>query len=187
MDLISRDKAIKMIRSLWLEAWGSLDDEQTYETNEYAKGLLDAIDAVDDVLGEESEDKTMSFKWSDDIEKPMNPYATEDFKNAMKKAGEDLSKGFKDFSEDLKRIGEQMQTNADYDKMSFIDFDDMPTEYSGVMRLNYGNGMGAWQDVLSILITQGYEVTAWVEDATETEKELDGADKFIVIEYSEVE
>lgn len=178
MDSISRDKAIKAIRSLWLEAWGSLDDEHTYETNEYAKGLLDAIDAVDDVLGEESEGKTMT-------DRPTNPYATEDFKNAMKKAGEDLSKGFKNFSEDLKRIGEQMQTNAEKGVMLFIDFDDMPTEYSGTMRLK----TDAHEDISNIinaLLYNGYEVTMRLEDATEAERELDGADKFVVIEYGEV-
>ena len=71
--------------------------------------------------------------------------------------------------------------------MSFIDFDDMPTEYSGAMRLNYLGGIGAWQDVLNILIAHGYEVTARLEDATEVEREVDGADKFVVIEYGEVE
>lgn len=121
------------------------------------------------------------------IERPMNPYAAEDFRNAMKKASEDISKKFEDFSEDLKRVGEQMKVNADYGKISFIDFDDMPTEYSGVMRLCYCNGRGAWQDVVFTLIAHGYEVTTRLEDATETEKELDGADKFVVIEYEEVE
>lgn len=149
----------------------------------YAETSFDK--AVDDALEEMSrkENKTMAFKWDE----PRNPYATEDFKNAMKKAGDDLSKGLKNFSEDLKRIGEQMQANADYGKISFLDFDDMPTEYSGVMRLCYCNGRGAWQDVVFTLIAHGYEVTARLEDATETEKELDGADKFVVIEYEEVE
>lgn len=131
--------------------------------------------------------KTMDFKWKDDIEKPMNPYATEDFRNAMKKASEDLSKGFKDFSEDLKRIGEQMKANADGGMMSFIDFDDMPTEYSGAMRLNYLNGIGGWQDVMTVLIAHGYEVTARKESATETERELDKVEEWIVIEYGKVE
>lgn len=148
----------------------------------YAETYFDK--AVDDALEEMSrkENKTMAFKWDE----PMNPYATEDFKNAMKKADEDLSKGFKGLSEDLKRIGEQMKINADYGKISFIDFDDMPTEYSGAMRLCYCNGRGAWQDVMFTLIAHGYEVTARLEDATETEKKLDGADKFVVIEYEEV-
>ena len=114
------------------------------------------------------------------IDKPMNPYATEDFANAIREASAKLG-------EDLKRIGEQMKVNADHGKISFIDLDDMLTEYSGAMRLCYCNGRGAWQDVMLTLIAHGYEVTARLEDATETEKELDGADKFIVIEYGEVE
>lgn len=98
------------------------------------------------------------------IEKPTNPYAAEDFANAIKEASAKLG-------EDLKRIGEQMKTNADYGKISFIDFDEMPTEYSGAMRLNYCNGVGAWQDVTSTLIAHGYEVTARLEDATVSETE----------------
>ena len=120
------------------------------------------------------------------IEKPMNPYAERDFAHAVNEANKDLGTKFVNFSEDLKRIGEQMKTNADYGKISFIDLDDMPTEYSGVMRLQY-SPIGAWQDVFNILVANGYTVTATVEDATETEKELDGADKWIVIEYGEVE
>ena len=115
------------------------------------------------------------------IEKPMNPYAERDFAHAVREATNN-------FSEELKRIGEQMKANvADYGKISFIDFDDMPTEYSGAMRLNYCNGRGAWQDVMFTLIAHGYEVTARLEDATETEREVDGADKFVVIKYGEVE
>ena len=120
------------------------------------------------------------------IDRPMNPYATEDFKNAMKKASEDISKRLRDFSEDLKGVGEQMKVNTEEGVMSFIDFDDMPTVYSGAMRLQY-SPIGAWQDVFNILVANGYTVTATVEDATEVEREVDGADKFVVIEYGEVE
>lgn len=114
------------------------------------------------------------------IEKPMNPYAERDFAHAVREATNN-------FSEELKRIGEQMKANVADAKISFIGFDEMPEEYSGTMRLNYLNGCGAWNDVVSILIAHGYEVTARLEDATETEREVDGADKFVVIEYEEVE
>lgn len=124
----------------------------------------------------------MAFKWDE----PMNPYATEDFKNAMKKAGEDLSKGFKGLSEDLKRIGEQMKVNVDEGVMSFIDFDDMPTEYSGVMRLKADADKDI-SNILNALLYNGYEVTMRLEDATETEKEMDGTSTFVVIEFGEVE
>lgn len=113
------------------------------------------------------------------IEKPMNPYAERDFAHAVREATNN-------FSEELKRIGEQMKANVADAKISFIDFDDMPTEYSGVMRLQY-SPIGAWQDVFNILVANGYTVTATVEDATEVEREIDGADKFVVIEYGEVE
>ena len=124
----------------------------------------------------------MSFKWDE----PMNPYAERDFAHAMKEAGEDLNKKFRDFSEELKRIGEQMKANADYGKVSFIDFDDVPTEYSGIMRLPYSPA-GAWSDVFNILATNGYDVYMEIEQPTETARELDGADKFVVIEYEKVE
>ena len=87
------------------------------------------------------------------------------------------------FGEDLKRIGEQMQTNAEEGVMSFIDFDDMPTEYSGKMRLATS---ALWESLIDTLTDNGYEVTVRKEDATETEREVDGADKFVVIEYREV-
>ena len=170
MDWISREKTIKAIKSLWSEAWGSFNDEHIYETNEYAKGLLDAIDAVNDVLGEERTDKTM-------IEEPMNPYAERDFAHAVREATNN-------FSEELKRIGEQMKANVADAKISFIDFDDMPTEYSGTMRLQAST---LWETFVDALIDNGYEVTVRKEDATETERELDGVEKRIVIEYGEVE
>lgn len=122
----------------------------------------------------------MKFKWDE----PMNPYAERDFAHAMKEASEDLNKKVKDFSDDLKRIGEQMKANVGEGKLSFIELDEMPEEYSGVMRLAVCT---MWEDVIKVLLGNGYEVTARLEDATETEKELDGADKFVVIEYEEVE
>lgn len=114
------------------------------------------------------------------IEKPMNPYAERDFAHAVREAANN-------FSEDLKKIGEQMKANADYGKVSFLDFDDMPAEYCGAMKLDYHGGIGGWQDVLTILIAHGYEVTVRKESATETERELDKVDEWIVIEYEEVE
>ena len=124
----------------------------------------------------------MNFKWDE----PMNPNATEDFKAAIERASEDLNKKVKDFSEDLKRIGEQMQANADYGKVSFIDFEDMPTEYSGIIKLSY-SPIGAWCDAVNILVANCYDVCIEITQPTETARELDGADKFVVIEYGEVE
>lgn len=121
----------------------------------------------------------------DEFDEPKNPYASEDFRNAVKKASEDLNKKAKDFSEELKRIGEQMKINADYGKVSFIDFDDAPTTYSGIMRLKADAYMDV-SNILNALLYNGYKVTMRLEDATETERELDGADKFVVIEYGEV-
>lgn len=117
----------------------------------------------------------MSFKWDE----PMNPYAERDFAHAVREATNN-------FGDELKRIGEQMKANVADAKISFIDFDDMPTEYSGVMRLKY-DGVFDIYEVIEKLIENGYEVTMRLEDATETEKELDGADKFVVIEYEEVD
>lgn len=113
----------------------------------------------------------MSFKWDE----PSNPFATQDFRNAIKEATDKLGK-------ELGKIGEQMQVES-----PLFAYDDMYPEYGGRMKLAYANGRGAWHDVMAVLIAHGYEVTARLEDATETEKELDGADKFVVIEYGEVE
>ena len=55
------------------------------------------------------------------------------------------------------------------------------------MRLNYCNGRGAWHDVVAVLIAHGYEVTVHTEVASEVEREVDGIDKWIVIEFNEVE
>lgn len=113
-------------------------------------------------------DKTMS-------DKPRNPFATEDFANAIKEATDKLSK-------DLGKIGEQMQVD-----FPFLAYDDLYPEYGGRMRLNYLNGIGGWHDVLTVLIAHGYEVTAHTEVASEVEREVDGIDKWIVIEFGEVE
>ena len=173
MDWISREKTIKAIKSLWSEAWGSFNDEHIYETNEYAKGLLDAIDAVNDVLGEERTDKTM-------INKPMNPYAERDFAHAVREASTK-------FGEDLKKIGEQMKAEFPFMDEPYVAFKDFEESDSGIMHLNYLSGKGAWEDVMHTLLIHGYEVTARLENATETERELDGVEKWIVIEYGEVE
>lgn len=111
------------------------------------------------------------------IDKPMNPYAERDFAHGVREATNN-------FSDELKRIGEQMKANVADAKISFIDFDDMPTTYSGIMRLPTS---ALWESLVDTLTDNGYEVTVMKEDATETERELDGADKFVVIEYGEVE
>lgn len=108
-----------------------------------------------------------------DIKEPMNPFATEDFANAIKEATENVSK-------ELGKIGKQMK--ADF---PFVTYDDMYPEYGGRMRLVYADGRGAWHDVMSVLIAHGYEVTLHTENATETEKELDHIDKWIIIEFDE--
>lgn len=113
------------------------------------------------------------------IEKPMNPYAAEDFASAIKEASAKLG-------EDLKRVGEQMTINAEKGAIPFIDFADMGEEYSGVMRLLYSPG-GAWLDIFNVLATNGYAVSATIEPPTETEKELDGVKPYIVIAFEEVE
>lgn len=113
----------------------------------------------------------MAFKW----EEPMNPFATEDLRNAIKEATDDLGK-------ELGKIGEQIQVEP-----PLFAYDDMYPEYGGRMRLNYLNGCGAWQDVMNVLIAHGYEVTAHIEVASEVEREVDGIEKWVVIEFDEVE
>ena len=105
------------------------------------------------------------------IEKPMNPYAAEDFRNAIEEAVEKIKHNFNEFPKDKSMV------------IPHLIWDE-PTEYSGVMRLA---ACTLWEDVVKVLLGNGYEVTARLEDATETERELDGADKFVVIEYEEVE
>lgn len=112
------------------------------------------------------ENKTMA-------DKPRNPFATEDFANAIKEATDKLGK-------ELGKIGEQIQVD-----FPFMGYDDMYPEYGGRIRLNYLNGLGGWQDVLTVLIAHGYVVTAHIEDATETETELENVEKWVVIEFGE--
>lgn len=100
---------------------------------------------------------------------------TEEFARAMK---ESFDKWNKDFIE----IGERMK-----DDFPFMAYDDMYPEYGGRMRLNYVNGCGVWQDVMLTLIAHGYKVTLHTEVASEVEREVDGIDKWIVIEFDEVE
>lgn len=111
------------------------------------------------------------------IDKPMNPYAEEDFANAikeaMKKAVIEIEHNYNEFPKDESKV---------IPKPIW----DMPTEYSGAMRLNYLNGRGAWQDVMFTLIAHGYEVSAHTEDATETERTLDQVEKWAIIEFEEV-
>lgn len=100
---------------------------------------------------------------------------TEEFTKAMK---ESLDKWSKDFE----KIGEQMKED-----FPFMAYDDVYPEYGGRMRLNYLNGIGGWQDVLTVLIAHGYVVTAHIEDATETETKLENVEKWVVMEFDEVE
>lgn len=100
---------------------------------------------------------------------------TEEFAKAMKES-------FEKWSEEFNKIGEQVKVD-----FPFMAYDDVYPEYGGRMRLDYVNGLGAWQDVMNILIAHGYEVTLHTEDATETERELDHVEKWMVIEFDEVE
>ena len=97
--------------------------------------------------------------------------ASETFADAIKKATEH-------FNETLGEMEE---------KFPFLAYDDMYPEYGGRMKLNYANGRGAWHDVMAVLIAHGYEVTLHTEVASEVEREVDGIDKWIVIEFDEVE
>lgn len=110
----------------------------------------------------------MSFKWDE----PSNPFADVDFTNAMNDAIRKTKKALED---------------TDFSEWKPMPYDDVYPEYGGRMRLVYANGRGAWHDVMSVLIAHGYEVTLHTEDATETEKELDHIDKWIIIEFDEVE
>ena len=97
---------------------------------------------------------------------------TEEFAKAMK---ESFDKWSKDFIE----IGERMK-----DDFPFLAYDDMYPEYGGRMRLEKST---LWESLVDTLICNGYEVTVRLEEATETEKEMDGASTFVVIEFDEVE
>lgn len=112
--------------------------------------------------------KTMSFKWDE----PRNPFADVDFTNAMNDAIRKTKKALED---------------TDFSEWKPMPYDDMYPEYGGRMRLNYLNGCGAWNDVMSVLIAHGYEVTAHTEVASEVEREVDGVEKWVVIEFDEVE
>ena len=134
----------------------------------YAETSFDK--AVDDALEEMSrkENKTMSFKWDE----PRNPFADVDFTNAMNDAIRKTKKALED---------------TDFSEWKPMPYDDAYPEYGGRMKLNYLNGIGGWQDVLTVLIAHGYVVTAHIEDATETETELENVKKWVVIEFDEVE
>ena len=136
--------------------------------------------AVDDALNEMSREESLKAKAEEARktidDKPRNPFADVDFTSAIKKATEDLSKS-------LDKVGKDF---SKWQPMPFA-YDDMYSEYGGRMRLNYLNGCGAWQDVMNVLIAHGYEVTAHTEVASEVEREVDGIEKWIVIEFDEVE
>lgn len=107
------------------------------------------------------------------IEKPMNPNAEEDFRKAIAEAVEKIKYNFNEFPKDGSKV---------IPKLIW----DMPTEYSGAIKLPY-SPTGAWNDVFNILAVSGYRITATVEPPTETERKLDGVEPYIVIEYEEVE
>lgn len=109
------------------------------------------------------------------IEKPMNPYAEEDFANAIKEAMKEavieIEHNYNEFPKDKSKVVPKPIW-------------DMPTKYCGVARFPTS---ALWESLVDTLTDNGYEVTVRKEDATETEREVDGADKFVVIEYEEVE
>ena len=100
---------------------------------------------------------------------------TEEFAKAMKES-------FEKWSEEFNKIGERMK-----DDFPFMAYDDMYPEYGGRIRLDYCNGNGAWQDVVNILIANGYAVTVYTDDATLVERDTYHIDKFVFIEFSERE
>lgn len=110
-------------------------------------------------------------------DKPMNLYATEDFQNAVKSADDKL----KEIAEKLKGIRLPLTTTDDF---PCISFDDLEPEFCGTMRLKTSD---MWERITDYLTDAGYEVTIRKEDATETEEQLDGVSKWVVIEYGEVE
>lgn len=109
------------------------------------------------------------------IEKPMNPFAAEDFANAVKEAMKEavieIKHNYNEFPKDKSKVVPKPIW-------------DMPTKYCGVVRFPTS---ALWESFADTLVDNGYKVTVRKEDATETERELDGADKFVVIEYEEVE
>lgn len=100
------------------------------------------------------------------IKEPMNPFAERDMTNAINEA-------MGNFSEDLKKIGEQMK--ADF---PFTNFADMGEEYSGAIKLPYAPG-GAWSNVFNILALHGYAVSAEVE--------TEDGEQYVVIAFERVE
>ena len=70
------------------------------------------------------------------------------------------------------------------DDFVLMPYDDMYPKYGGRMRLEKST---LWESLVDTLICNGYEVTVRLEEATETEREMDGASTFVVIEFGEVE
>lgn len=101
----------------------------------------------------------MSFKWNDEIEKPMNPYATEDFKNAIASATERINKGMEDMRKQFEGI-------------SFMNLEDMEDPYCGKCRLKWD---GRHKDFVNILLVNGYEVILKMDD-----------EKYVTVEFEEV-